>query len=78
MDYIENGDENEFLRCLEYIIKARTTVSEFAKEVGMNCVQLTDILHGKTKSPGLRIISKILSGLGYTLDIKSKSNSKSA
>lgn len=73
MDYIENGNEAEFFRCLEYVIKARTTVSEFAKEVGMNRVQLVDILHGKTKSPGLRTISKILSGLGYTFDIVSKS-----
>lgn len=78
LEYIEDGDEDEFFRALEQVIKARTTVSEFAKEVGMNRVQLVDILHGKTKSPGLRTISKILSGLGYTLDIKSKSNSKSA
>lgn len=73
MDYVENGDETEFFRCLEYVIKARTTVSEFAKKVDMNRVQLVDILHGKTKSPGFRTISKILSGLGYTFDIVEKS-----
>ena len=69
--YIENGDYVEFFQCLEYVIKARTTVSEFAKKVGMNRVQLVDILHGRTKTPSLVTIGKILSGLGYKIDLKS-------
>ena len=71
LDYIENGDYVEFFQCLEYVIKARTTVSEFAKKVGMNRVQLVDILHGRTKTPSLVTIGKILSGLGYKIDLKS-------
>ena len=63
--------ENEDYKCLEYVIKARTTVSEFAKQVGMNRVQLVDILHGRTKTPSLITIGKILSGLGYKIDLKS-------
>lgn len=71
LEYIEDGDYIEFFKCLEYVIKARTTVSEFAKQVGMNRVQLVDILHGRTKTPSLVTIGKILSGLGYKIDLKS-------
>ncbi|MBR1754662.1 helix-turn-helix domain-containing protein [bacterium] len=71
LDYIENGDYIEFFRALEQVIKARTTVTDFAQQVGINRVQLVDILHGRTKTPSLITIGKILSGLGYTLDVKS-------
>ncbi len=71
IDYIEDGDYIEFFRALEQVIKARTTVTQFAEQVGMNRVQLVDILHGRTKAPSLITIGKILSGLGYTLDVKS-------
>lgn len=70
LEYIEDGDYIEFFRSLEQVIKARTTVSKFAEQVGMNRVQLVDILHGRTKTPSLITISKILSGLGYKLDLK--------
>lgn len=70
-EYIEDGDYTEFFRALEQVIKARTTVSQFAEQVGMNRVQLVDILHGRTKTPSLVTIGKILSGLGYTIDLKS-------
>ena len=71
IDYIEDGDYIEFFRALEQVIKALTTVTQFAEQVGMNRVQLVDILHGRTKAPSLITIGKILSGLGYTLDVKS-------
>ena len=71
LEYIEDGDYKEFFRALEQVIKARTTVSEFAGKIGMNRVQLVDILHGRTKTPSFVTIGRILSGLGYTLDVKS-------
>ena len=70
LEYIEDGDYVEFFRALEQVIKARTTVTEFAGQIGMNRVQLVDILHGRTKTPSLVTIGKILSGLGYQLDLK--------
>jgi len=70
LEYIEDGDYIEFFRALEQVIKARTTVSQFADTVGMNRVQLVDILHGRTKTPSLITISKILAGLGYKLDLR--------
>lgn len=71
-DYIETGDYNSFFRGLEYVIKARMTVTQFAKNIGMDRVQLVDILHGKNKNPSLQTITKILSGFGYTLSVSEK------
>ena len=71
LEYIEDGDYKEFFRALEQVIKARMTVTEFAGKIGMNRVQLVDILHGRTKTPSFVTIGKILSGLGYSLDVKS-------
>ena len=69
IEYAQDGDYIEFFRALEQVIKARTTVSKFAEDVGMNRVQLVDILHGRTKTPSLVTINKILGGLGYTISI---------
>ena len=71
-DYIETGDYDAFFRGLEYIIKSRTTVTQFAKNIGMDRVQLVDILHGKNKNPALNTITKILAGFGYTLSVSQK------
>ena len=71
LEYINDGNYDAFFKALERVIKAQTTVSEFSKKIGMNRVQLIDILHGRTKNPSLPTIGKILAGLGYTLDIKS-------
>lgn len=73
LEFAQDGDYTEFFRALEQVIKARTSVKQFAEQVGMNRVQLIDILHGKTKAPSLQTISKILNGLGYTLSIELKS-----
>ncbi len=69
IEYAQDGDYIEFFRALEQVIKARTTVSKFAEDVGMNRVQLVDILHGRTKTPSLVTINKILGGLGYTISV---------
>lgn len=72
LEYIEDGDYCAFYRALEQVIKARTTVKQFAEKIGMHRANLVDILHGKTKAPSLLTISKILNGLGYTLSIDTK------
>ena len=69
IEYAQDGDFVEFFRAMEQVIKARSSVSEFAKRVGMNRVQLVDILHGKTKAPSIVTVNKILAGLGYTLSV---------
>lgn len=70
--YIEDGDYCAFYRALEQVIKARTTVKQFAQEIGIHRANLVNILHGKTKAPTLITISKILDGLGYTLSLDTK------
>lgn len=70
LEYTQDSDYSEFFRALEQVIKARTTVNQFANKVGMNRVQLIDILHGKTKAPSIITINKILSGLGYKLSLE--------
>ena len=72
--YAEDGDYCAFYRALEQVIKARTTVKEFAEQIGMHRANLVDILHGKTKAPTLPTISKILGGLGYTLSLDLKAS----
>lgn len=72
--YAEDGDYCAFYHALEQVIKARTTVKEFAEQIGMHRANLVDILHGKTKAPTLPTISKILDGLGYTLSLDLKAS----
>ena len=71
LDYIETGDYSEFYRALEQVIKARSTIAEFAKNSGMDRSNLTEILKCKTKSaPSIATIGKILKELGYALSVE--------
>lgn len=70
--YTEDGDYGAFYRALEQVIKARTTVKQFAEQIGMHRANLVDILHCKTKAPTLITISRILDGLGYSLSLDLK------
>lgn len=72
--YVEDGDYCAFYRALEQVIKARTTVKQFAEKIGIHRANLVDILHCKTKAPSLITISKILDGLGYTLSLDIKAS----
>ena len=72
--YVEDGDYSAFYRALEQVIKARTTVKQFAEQIGMHRANLVDILHCKTKAPTLLTISKILDGLGYSLSLDLKAS----
>ena len=73
LEYAQDGDYSEFFRSLEQIIKARTTVKQFAQKIGMQRTSLVDLLHGRTKSPTINTINKILDGLGYEIKIHIKS-----
>lgn len=73
LEYAQDGDYSEFFRSLEQIIKSRTTVKQFAQKIGMQRTSLVDLLHGRTKSPTINTINKILDGLGYEIKIQIKS-----
>ena len=71
-EYIRTGNYKDFFSDLEDVIKANTTVTEFARKIDMDRVQLTKILKGKTKAPTITTINKILDGLGYEIKIQQK------
>ncbi len=68
MEYVSGGNFNTFFRSLERVIKARMSVSKFAKEANIDRTNLYDLFKGK-KKPQLKTVIKILSKLGYTLKI---------
>lgn len=68
-DYAESGDYMLFFKDLERVIKARTTVSQLAKDIDMNRSNLTNILKGKV-NPSFDTTMKILRGLGAEIELK--------
>lgn len=67
-DYLEDGDYNSFYRALEIAIKAKGTVSEFTKQIGMSRTHLYSIFKAK-KEPKFSTIVKIFQELGYELKV---------
>lgn len=67
-EYIEDGDFKSFFKSLEYVIKARGNVSEFAQKVNLNRRNLYQIFKGEQK-PQLDTVIKILKELGYSLKV---------
>ena len=72
LEYIQNGDFEHFFNDLEQVIKAVSSISKYAEKVGIDRVQLTKILHGKTKNPGILTINKILDGLDLGYELKAE------
>ncbi len=68
MEYINGGNFNMFFKSLERVIKARMSVTQFAKEAELDRTNLYALFNGK-KKPQLKTVIKILSKLGYTLRI---------
>jgi probable addiction module antidote protein len=67
-DYLEDGDFNSFYRALEIVIKAKDSISGFAKKVGMSRTHLYSIFKSE-KEPKFSTIVKIFQELGYELEI---------
>ena len=67
-DYLEDGDFNSFYRALEIVIKAKDTVSGFAKKVGLSRSNLYSIFKNE-KEPKFSTIAKIFQELGYELEV---------
>ena len=67
-DYLEDGDFNSFYRALEIVIKAKDTVSGFAKKVGMSRSHLYSLFKSE-KEPKFSTIAKIFQELGYELEV---------
>jgi len=67
-EFLEDGDFNEFFRCLEQVIKARENISSFSKKVNIERANLYTMFKGE-KVPRLDTIAKILKELGYSLKV---------
>jgi DNA-binding phage protein len=67
-EYIEDGNFAVFYRAIERVVKARTTVSQLARELKMNRGNLSEILNGKIE-PKMQTTFKILKGLGYDITL---------
>lgn len=67
-DYLDDGDFNSFYRALEMVIKAKDTVSGFAKKVGMSRTHLYSLFKNE-KEPKFSTIAKIFQELGYELEV---------
>lgn len=68
-EYAKNGDYTLFFKSLERVVKVRTTISQFAKDLGMNRSNLSNILKGKVQ-PSFNTTLKILHGLGAEIEVK--------
>ncbi len=67
-DYLEDGDFNSFYKTLEIAIKAKNTVSGFAKKTGMSRTHLYSIFKNE-KEPKFSTIAKIFKELGYKIEV---------
>lgn len=67
-DYLEDGDYNSFCRALEIVIKAKDSVSRFAKKIGISRTHLYSLFRNE-KEPKFSTIIKIFRELGYELEI---------
>lgn len=67
-NYLETGNFNYLYKGLERVIKARGSVSQFAKKANLDRTNLYAIFNNK-KKPQLETIAKILNQLGYSLKI---------
>jgi len=66
--YLKDNDFNEFLRSLEFVIKARQSLASFARETKLSRANLYAIFRSK-KKPQFETVLKILSQLGYNLKV---------
>lgn len=70
-NYVQDGDFAVFYRALDRVVKARTTVSQLAKDLNMNRGNLSEILNGKIE-PKMQTAFKILKSLGYEITLTKK------
>lgn len=68
-DYAKDGNYVIFFKALERVIKARTSISQFAKSIDVNRSNLSNILKGKVQ-PSFDTTMKILRGLGAEFEIR--------
>ena len=73
-EFFENGNIDDFIRCLTYVVKARGRgeVSRLATASDIDRGNLSEILNGKV-TPRIDTALKLIRGLGYECNIKLQS-----
>ena len=66
--YLEDGNLNAFVRSLEYVVRAKDTISNLSKKTGISRSNLYAIFKGEV-TPQFDTILKVLKELGYTLKV---------
>lgn len=67
-EYLNDNDTDAFLHALEKLIKAKSSMSDFAKEANLERSHLYKILRKKVK-PQFSTIGNLLKAAGYKLKI---------
>jgi len=67
-DYLIDGDFNSFCRSLEIAVRAKGSISNFAKKTGISRGHLYSLFKNE-KEPKFSTIVKIFHELGYELEI---------
>lgn len=67
-EYLQDGDINAFVRSLEYVVRAKGSISGLSKKTGISRSNLYSIFSGEI-TPQLNTLAKIIKELGYTLKI---------
>ena len=67
-DYLEDGDFNSFYKILEMAVKAKDTVTDFAKKTGISRAHLYSLFKNE-KEPKFSTIVKIFQELGFELEV---------
>ena len=66
--YLDDGNLNAFVRSLEYVVRAKDTISNLSKKTGISRSNLYAIFKGEV-TPQFDTILKVLKELGYTLKV---------
>lgn len=67
-EYLKDGDLNAFVKALEYVVRAKDSISNLSKKTGISRSNLYAIFKGEV-TPQFNTILKVLKELGYTLKV---------
>ena len=67
-EYLQDGNLNAFVRSLEYVVRAKDSISNLSRKTGISRSNLYAIFNGEV-TPQFDTVLKVLKELGYTLKV---------
>lgn len=67
-EYLQDGNLNAFVRSLEYVVRAKDSISNLSRKTGISRSNLYAIFNGEVV-PQFDTVLKLLKELGYTLKV---------